>query len=96
MKKTFAIIGFILLLAFVVGGRLYKKYNRQQIKEEQLKKEKEWVIKAQKAYQIKERKRLDSIRRSKPTRLDSVRAEIEEKRKKMEELMKKLAKEKKE
>ena len=93
MKKTLGIIGFILLFIFVVGGRLYKRYNRQQANEKQLKEQRIRAIEAKKAYDIREQKRLDSIKKSKPTRMDSVRAEIDEKRKKMQEIMKRLEKE---
>ena len=93
MKKTISILGIIILIAVVVAGRLYKKYNRQHVNDEQLKEQRIRAIEAKKAYDIREQKKIDSIQRSKPTRMDSINAEIDEKRKKMQEIMKRLEKE---
>jgi len=47
MKKTLAIIGTIILFAVVVGGRLYKKYQRRQIEETQRVEQRQAMQKAQ-------------------------------------------------
>lgn len=95
MKKFGVIIGFIVLIAIIVGGRLYKKHERQRIREEQQKEQREWLIEGQKRRQVLQQQKQDSIRLSKPTKLDSARLELDKKRKKMQETIKRLNKESK-
>ncbi|PCE66020.1 hypothetical protein [Sediminicola luteus] len=47
MKKTLAIIGTLILFAVVVGGRLYKKYQRKQIQDTQRIEQRQAMQKAQ-------------------------------------------------
>lgn len=99
MKKFGVIIGFIVLIAIIVGGRLYKKHERQRIREEQQKEQqkeqREWLIEGQKRRQVLQQQKQDSIKLSKPTKLDSARLELDKKRKKMQETIKRLNKESK-
>lgn len=95
MKKSFRILSIIVLIAVIVGVRMYRKYERQQRLDEQQRKQLEWVLEGQKKRKLEEQRKLDSIRLAKPTQLDSARIELEKGRKKLQETLRKLEEQKK-
>ena len=94
MKNTGRIIGVIALIAVIVGIRLYRKYDRQQVNLEKQRKQQEWIIQGQKRMQLEEQRKQDSIRLAKPTKLDSSRMELDRQRKKLQETLRKLEQQK--
>ena len=92
-KKKGAIITLILAIA-VFGFRFYRKYERQQIREENRKKQLEFYEKGQKYRDSLKRITEDSIRRSKPTRLDSMMEVNKKKAEEMKKILEILEKEK--
>ncbi len=94
MKNTGRIIGVIALIAVIVGIRLYRKYDRQQVNLEKQRKQQEWIIQGQKRMQLEEQRKQDSIRLAQPTKLDSSRMELDRQRKKLQETLRKLEQQK--
>lgn len=94
MKNTGRIIGVIALIAVIVGIRLYRKYDRQQVNLEKQRKQQEWIIQGQKRMQLEEQRKQDSIRLAQPTKLDSSKMELDRQRKKLQETLRKLEQQK--
>ena len=94
MKNTGRIIGVIALIAVIVGIRLYRKYDRQQVNLEKQRKQQEWIIQGQKRMQLEEQRKQDSTRLAQPTKLDSSRMELDRQRKKLQETLRKLEQQK--
>lgn len=94
MKNTGRIIGVIALIVVIVGIRLYRKYDRQQVNLEKQRKQQEWIIQGQKRMQLKEQRKQDSIRLAQPTKLDSSKMELDRQRKKLQETLRKLEQQK--
>ena len=92
-KKKGAIITLILAIA-IFGFRFYRKYERQQIREENRKRQLEFYQKGQKIRDSINRAKQDSVRRSKPTRLDSMMEVNKKKAEEMKKILEILEKEK--
>ena len=92
-KKRGAIITLILAIA-IFGFRFYRKYERQQIREENRKEQLEFYQKGQKIRDSINKAKQDSVRRNKPTRLDSIMEDNKKKAEEMKKLLEKLEKEK--
>ena len=94
MNKTKSIVVTIVLILAVVSFRFYRKYDRQQTRDEQKRKQLEFYLKGEKIRDSIKKVEKDSIERNKTTHLDSMMELNKKKAAEIKELLNKLEKEK--
>ena len=91
MKNTKSIVIIVLLIVTVVGFRLYKKYNRQQILQQKNQVNTEQIFEITRKNDSIERAKTDSINRLQFTKKqDSIRNEIKKQRAISDSILKSL------
>lgn len=91
MKNTKSIVIIVLLIVAVVGFRLYKKYNRQQILQQKNQVNTEQIFEITRKNDSIERAKTDSINRLQFTKKqDSIRNEIKKQRAISDSILKSL------
>lgn len=91
MKNTKSIVIIVLLIVAVVGFRLYKKYNRQQILQQKNQVNTEQIFEITRKNDSIKRAKTDSINRLQFTKKqDSIRNEIKKQRAISDSILKSL------
>lgn len=94
MKKKSGIFGIIILIILIVGLRLYKKHNREQVRKEQQKQNTEFYLKSKKLEQERIIKQQEIANQNRLDSINAIRkAEMNEKVNKLKEAQKRIQKE---
>ena len=94
MKKKSGIFGIIILIILIVGLRLYKKHNREQVRKEQQKQNTEFYLKSKKLEQERIIKQQEIANQNSLDSINAIRkAEMNEKVNKLKEAQKRIQKE---
>ena len=94
MKKKSGIFGIIILIILIVGLRLYKKHNREQVRKEQQKQNTEFYLKSKKLEQERIIKQQEIANQNRLDSINAIRkAEMDEKVNKLKEAQKRIQKE---